>query len=86
VRGDFFLCASEEQRHLWLGQLAAFGRVSPENYDRTRLCAHCSRCARRYAGHPPVQMRHAIRARFPAIGPEDKVILWAGGVYNWFDR
>ncbi|MEB0222509.1 hypothetical protein, partial [Pseudomonas sp. AB12(2023)] len=27
--GDFFLCASERQRHFWLGQLSALGRVNP---------------------------------------------------------
>ncbi len=32
-RGDFFLCASERQRHFWLGHLAAIGRLSPTVYD-----------------------------------------------------
>ncbi|HYZ08436.1 MAG TPA: hypothetical protein VE709_07600, partial [Pseudonocardiaceae bacterium] len=32
-RGDFFLCASERQRHFWLGHLAAIGRLSPTLYD-----------------------------------------------------
>ena len=31
-RGDFFLCASEQQRALWLGQLAALGRLNIANY------------------------------------------------------
>ncbi|MFZ9228000.1 MAG: glycosyltransferase family 2 protein, partial [Candidatus Nanopelagicales bacterium] len=32
-RADFFICASEKQRSLWLGQLAAEGRVNPYTYD-----------------------------------------------------
>ena len=32
-RGDFFLCASERQRHFWLGHLAALGRLTPALYD-----------------------------------------------------
>jgi hypothetical protein len=32
ARGDFFLCASDRQRHFYLGQLAALGRVNPANY------------------------------------------------------
>jgi GT2 family glycosyltransferase len=32
-RGDFFLCASDRQRHFWLGHLAASGRLTPELYD-----------------------------------------------------
>ena len=31
-RGDFFLCASERQRHFWLGQLASLGRLNPLTY------------------------------------------------------
>src|SRR5204862_4789155 len=33
ARGDFFLCASERQRHFWLGHLAALGRLTPAVYD-----------------------------------------------------
>ena len=32
VRGDFFVCASDKQRDLWLGFLAAVGRVNPRTY------------------------------------------------------
>ncbi|MFM9095695.1 MAG: glycosyltransferase family 2 protein, partial [Actinomycetes bacterium] len=32
-RADFFICASEKQRSLWLGQLASEGRVNPYTYD-----------------------------------------------------
>jgi len=31
-RGDYFLCASERQRHFYLGQLTTLGRVTPESY------------------------------------------------------
>lgn len=86
VRGDFFMCASEEQRHLWLGQLAAFGRVSPENYDADpSLRSLLAVCPFGTPNEPPVQNRHAIKGAVPGIAPQDKVILWAGGVYNWFD-
>jgi glycosyltransferase involved in cell wall biosynthesis len=34
---------------------------------------------------PPEATRHAIRGTIPGIGPDDHVILWGGGVYNWFD-
>jgi len=86
VRGDFFLCASEEQRHLWLGQLAAFGRLSPENYDPDpSLRSLLAVCPFGTPDEPPMQTRHAIKGTVPGIGPRDKVVLWAGGVYNWFD-
>jgi hypothetical protein len=32
LRGDYFLCASERQRHFYLGQLTTLGRVTPQTY------------------------------------------------------
>ena len=86
IRGDFFLCASEEQRHLWLGQLAAFGRVNPENYDRDpTLRSLLAVCPFGLPDAPAVRNHPAIKGVVPGIDADDKVILWAGGVYNWFD-
>jgi len=34
---------------------------------------------------PPAQTSHGIRGVVPGIGMDDKIILWGGGVYNWFD-
>jgi glycosyltransferase involved in cell wall biosynthesis len=86
VRGDYFLCASEEQRHLWLGQLGALGRLNPLNYEQDpTLRSLIDVCPFGLAVQPPVRERAAIKGVVPGIGPQDKVILWAGGVYNWFD-
>jgi GT2 family glycosyltransferase len=85
-RGDFFLCASEEQRHFWLGQLAGVGRLNPDNYDRDSSLR--SLLAVAPFGLPrtlPAASRTALKGGVPGIGPDDKVILWGGGVYNWFD-
>ena len=85
-RADFMLCASEKQRDLWLGQLAGLGRVNPIVYDGDEsLRALLAVVPFGVGDVPPVQERHAIRGTVPGIGPDDKVILWGGGVYNWFD-
>ncbi|WP_031465462.1 glycosyltransferase [Sciscionella sediminilitoris] len=85
-RGDFFLCASERQRHFWLGHLAALGRIGPGIYDTDPTMR--SLIAEVPFGLPAAQPHRngpGIRDAFPAIGERDKVILWAGGVYSWFD-
>lgn len=85
-RGDFFVCASEKQWDLWVGQLAASGRVNPETYDDDPTLRRLIDVAP--FGTPataPVQREHAVRGRVPGIGADDKVIVWGGGVYNWFD-
>jgi hypothetical protein len=86
ARADFMLCASEKQRDFWLGQLAAQGRVNPAVYDADQtLGALLAVVPFGVSDAPPVQRRHAIRGAVPGIGAQDKVIVWGGGVYNWFD-
>jgi glycosyltransferase involved in cell wall biosynthesis len=85
-RGDFFLCASEQQRALWLGQLAALGRLNIANYRAdVTLRGLIDVCPFGITTEPPQQTRHAIKGTVPGIGVDDTVVIWAGGIYNWFD-
>ncbi|UQX87554.1 glycosyltransferase [Jatrophihabitans telluris] len=86
-RGDFFLCASDKQRHFWLGQLAAVGRLNPRTYDRdSTLTSLVAVVPFGLPDERAVQERSPIKGgSVPGISAEDKVILWAGGIYNWFD-
>jgi GT2 family glycosyltransferase/glycosyltransferase involved in cell wall biosynthesis len=86
ARADFMLCASPKQRDFWLGQLAAQGRINPAVYDEdATLSSLLAVVPFGVSDAAPVQRRHAIRGVVQGIGPHDKVIIWAGGVYNWFD-
>jgi GT2 family glycosyltransferase len=86
MRGDFFLCASEKQRDFWLGQLAAVGRVNPATYDEhENLDSLIAVVPFGVGDEPPRHTRPVLKGVVPGIGPDDKVILWGGGVYNWFD-
>jgi GT2 family glycosyltransferase len=85
-RGDFFLCASERQRLFWIGQLAALGRVNPDNYTADENLEKLIAIAPfGMDATPPVHERKAIRGVVPGIGEDDKVVIWGGGIYNWFD-
>jgi len=85
-RADFLLCASGKQRDFWLGQLAGQGRVNPIVYDEDQsLDSLISVVPFGIPDEVPTQTRHAIKGAVAGIGPEDKVILWGGGIYNWFD-
>mgnify|MGYP001791582203 CR=1 FL=1 len=85
-RGDFFLCASPRQRDLWIGHLAAAGRINPDTYDADpSLDSLISIVPFGTPAQPAVQVRRAIKGVMAGIGLEDKVVLWGGGVYNWFD-
>jgi GT2 family glycosyltransferase len=85
-RGDFFLCASEKQRDFWLGQLAAVGRINPATYDRgENLEGLLAVAPFGVTDEPPQHTRPVLRGVVPGIGEDDKVVLWGGGIYNWFD-
>ncbi|HEX7662013.1 MAG TPA: glycosyltransferase [Pseudonocardiaceae bacterium] len=85
-RGDFFLCASDRQRHFWLGHLAAIGRLTPELYDADPTARSLLAVAPfGLPGRPPERTGPGIRGVLPGVTADDRVILWAGGVYNWFD-
>lgn len=84
--GDLFLCASERQRDYWLGALTALGRINPRTYDADPTLRRLLDVVP--FGIPEEQPQHrgaAMRGVIPGIGPDDYVVLWGGGLYNWFD-
>lgn len=84
--GDFFLCASDRQRSFWLGQLTSVGRVNPYNYARDNdLDQLISIAPFGISSEPPVSTRPALRGVVPGIADGDKVVIWGGGIYDWFD-
>ncbi|WP_245861706.1 glycosyltransferase family 4 protein [Compostimonas suwonensis] len=85
-RADLLLCASEKQRDFWLGQMAALGRINPATYDHdSSLRSLLTVVPFGVSDEPPVQTRHALKGAIDGISEDDKVILWGGGIYNWFD-
>jgi glycosyltransferase involved in cell wall biosynthesis len=85
-RGDFFVCASERQRIFWLGQLAALGRLNPLNYQQDPdLTGLVSVAPFGLSRTPPQHSQQVLKGVYPGIAATDKVILWSGGLYNWFD-
>lgn len=84
--GDFFLAASERQRHFWLGQLAALGRINAYTYSRdSELDSLIAIAPFGIPTEPPVATQRALRGVVPGIEHDDKVVIWGGGIYDWFD-
>lgn len=85
-RGDFFLCASDRQKMFWLGQLAALGRINPATYDGDPdLNGLLSVVPFGLSSTPPSHEHDVLKGVLPGIGADDKLLLWSGGLYNWFD-
>jgi glycosyltransferase involved in cell wall biosynthesis len=85
--GDAFICASERQRDLWLGALMAIGRLTRDAYEADPSGRALIDVVP--FGLPPDPPAAApgvgMRGRWPGIGPEDDIVLWAGGLWDWLD-
>ena len=84
--GDVFLCASERQRDFWLGWLAAAGRVNPylhsadAGFERFMLVVPFG-----VPDEPPKARPHRFRGTMAGIAKDDLLVVWGGGIWNWFD-
>lgn len=85
-KGDFFLCASEKQKDYWMGMLAALNRVNPATYiadvNMKKLIGVVPFGLNNEA---PVKTKNVLKGVWKNIAKEDKVIIWGGGIWNWFD-
>ncbi|SHJ79791.1 Glycosyltransferase involved in cell wall bisynthesis [Clostridium amylolyticum] len=85
-KGDFFLCASEKQKDYWMGMLAALNRVNPATYiadvNMKKLIGVVPFGLNNEA---PVKTKNVLKGVWENITKEDKVIIWGGGIWNWFD-
>lgn len=84
--GDVFLCASGRQRDFWLGWLAAAGRLNPymhaadPGFERFMLVLPFG-----VPDEPPTTRPRRFRGVLPGIGDDDLIVVWGGGIWNWFD-
>ncbi len=84
--GDFFICASERQRDFWLGMLAALNRVNPYSYNEdSTLRKMIDVVPFGLPDSKPIHTREVLKGKVEGIKNEDFVIIWGGGIYNWFD-
>lgn len=87
TRADLVLAASDRQRDLWLGQLAALGRVNPVTYDADPHLGGLLRVVPFGVpdGRAQPPTAPVMRGILPGIDDDSVIALWAGGLYDWFD-
>ncbi|GAC1385309.1 MAG: hypothetical protein NVSMB42_04540 [Herpetosiphon sp.] len=85
-RGDYFICANERQRDLWLGMLTSLGRVNHATYAvDPSLRALIDVVPFGLPSKPPVHLRPVMKGVWSGVASTDRIILWGGGVWNWLD-
>ncbi len=84
--GDFFICASERQRHFWLGMLCALGRIGPEgNSQDPSFRALIDVVPFGLPDQPPEHTRQVLKGVYPGVDRDDQVVIWGGGLWDWLD-
>ena len=84
--GDFFVCATEKQKDYWIGMLSAINRVNPVTYsDDNQLKKLIDVVPFGLNNEDPIKTKKVLKGIWPGIAETDKVIIWGGGIWNWFD-
>ena len=84
--GDFFICASERQRDFWLGMLAALGRINPYSYNQDPAMRKLIDVVPfGLPSEKPLHTKDVLKGVIKGIEKDDFVLIWGGGIYNWFD-
>jgi len=85
---DYIVCAGERQRDLWLGAMAVNGLIDPDAYRRDPTLRSLIDVVpfglpdERFPGPAGEPVLKGVR---PGIAPDDRVLLWAGGIWGWLD-
>lgn len=86
LAGDFFVCATERQRDLYLGALIGAGRMTPARVDADpRLRQLIDVVPFGLPDAPPERRGPGLRGALPGVGADDMVLLWTGGLWDWLD-
>ena len=85
--GHQFICASEKQRDLWLGAMLGKGLLQAEVYDRDPTLRSLIDTVPFGVpdGLPQRTGAPGPRELINAVGPDDEIVLWNGGIWNWLD-
>jgi glycosyltransferase involved in cell wall biosynthesis len=83
---DLVICASEKQRDLWLGGMGLAGLIDVDRYraDPT-FRTYVDVVPFGLPDSEPTRSAPVLKGVWPGIEQDDRVLLWAGGVWRWLD-
>ena len=80
------MCANERQRDLWIGGMALHGLIDVDDYARDpTLRSLVMVVPFGLPDGPPPAPTGALRRRSRRSAPDDRVLVWGGGVWGWLD-
>lgn len=83
---DFVLTCNERQRDSYIGMMVSLGLISPGVYTRdSSLRRYIDVCAHGIRKELPEPGPRVLRGVHPGFGEEDRIIVWNGGIIQWYD-
>lgn len=85
--GDYLLTSNEQQRDFWLGYGFAAGKITPSSQAIRPVDSYFGICpmgtdlkeAKNFT------YKDLLGERIPSLKKDDFVIVWTGGIWDWFD-
>lgn len=85
AQGQLFTCSNERQRDFWAGYLTASNLFGPEDFRRGKIHNNFLLCPMGIDPNPPSSASLKLRKSVKGIDKDDFVLLWTGGIWDWFD-
>jgi glycosyltransferase involved in cell wall biosynthesis len=86
VFGDVLLCANERQRDYFTGMMMNLGLITRRVYRQDASLGRIVRLAPHGVKQGlPGHNKSVIRGVYPGVGGDDKLIVWNGGILQWYD-
>lgn len=82
---DGVICANHAQRDLWTGFLMGMHQISPHLYDQDPSLKNFIEIVPFGLSSQPPQKEAGILRKLFNLSPNDFVLVWGGGIWNWFD-
>jgi glycosyltransferase involved in cell wall biosynthesis len=83
---DFVLAASDRQRDAHLGSMMSLGLISPRACRKDPSLRKLVDVAPHGVRPDPLEhTKQVVKGRYAGIRETDKLILWNGGIINWYD-
>lgn len=82
---DYFVCSNEVQRDYWIGYLQGLNKISSDNYNNDNNINNViGYLPYGIEAAPEKKEKNILKKKFN-FDNKDKVFVWAGGIWNWFD-
>lgn len=85
--GDFLLTSNEHQRDFWMGYAFSAEKTSPSVQATRSIDSYLGICPMgiELSEVTDVKLKDLLTPKIPGLNKDDFVIVWTGGIWDWFD-